>query len=296
MTQAAASPAISEPLIRTVAVKEAYNGKDARLCYAYWPPQGILKDTVVAVHGLSRQKRDFDYLARFLAARGYAFYAVDAPGRGGSEFLPQEDYSLLNFASIFSAFLKQMDLPRVHWVGTSMGGLLAMVMSMTEQAGAFKTLTLVDITHKPNRAALDRIAGYMTEHMPVFTSLAQYGSFLRQNLPLGDVPESIWAHYAEHQLKKVAGGFTFHFDPKIVAPSIVALKADIDLAEGIKKLSCPVALVAGGISDLCTQKEIDDLHALCPALKLHVVPKAGHVPALCDDASQQFIFEHLSVA
>ncbi len=256
MTNAAASPAVPEPLIRTVAVRNAYAGKDVNLCYAYWPQQGALKDTVVAVHGLSRQKRDFDYLARFLSARGYAFYAIDAPGRGGSDFLPQEDYSLLNFASIFSAFLAQMNLPRVHWVGTSMGGLLAMVMSMTEQAGAFKSLTLVDITHKPNRAALLRIAGYMTANMPVFESPAQYEVFLRQNLPLGDVPDSIWAHYAEHQLKKTAGGYTFHFDPKIVAPSIAALKADIDLAEGIKKLSCPVALVAGGVSDLCTQTEI----------------------------------------
>lgn len=286
----------AEPAIRSITVAGAFNGKDVSLCYAFWPAQGAKRDTVVAVHGLTRQKRDFDYIAQFLSAKGYDVYAVDAPGRGGSQWLEADDYSLFNFGDIFTAFLKQMNLPLVHWLGTSMGGLLAMMMSLQDRHGFFKTVTLNDITHKPNRLALDRIAQYMTETFPVFDDPQKYTAFLRQNLPLGEVPEDIWAHYTMHQLKKVDGGYTFHFDPKLVRRAVIDLRADVDISEGVKKLSCPVALVAGSVSDLCTQAEIESLKQLKPDAKIHIVPKAGHVPALADDASQQFILEHISKA
>lgn len=284
----------AEPAIHTVGVAGALNGKDVSLCYAFWPAEGAKKDTVVAVHGLTRQKRDFDYIARFLSANGYDVYAVDAPGRGGSEWLDASDYSLPNFGDIFTAFLKQMNLTRVHWLGTSMGGLLAMMMSLQDRGGFFKTVTLNDITHKPNRAALDRIAQYMPETFPVFDKPEIYTAFLRQNLPLGDVPEDIWTHYTMHQLKKVDGGYTFHFDPKLVPRAVIDLRADVDISEGVKKFSCPVALVAGSVSDLCTPAEIESLKQLRPEAKIHIVKNAGHVPALADDASQHFILEHIS--
>lgn len=294
-----ANPAISvaapEPEIKPVKVAHAYDGHDVSLCYAYWAPVGALKDTVVAVHGLTRQKRDFDYIARFLAQHGYAVYAVDAPGRGGSDWMKNpDDYSLWVFADIFAAFLKQMGFSRIPWIGTSMGGLLALTMAMKSYGHYFKSVTLIDITHKPNRAALDRIIGYLPDTLPVLENPKQYENILRQNLPLGDVPDEVWGHYAAHMLKKVPGGWTFHFDPKMVPRAKADLKTDIDIAEGVKKLECPLALVAGGVSDLCTPKEIEDLRALRPDLKLHVVPKAGHVPALTDDATQQFILEQVA--
>lgn len=282
------------PRIVTLSVDNALHGKPVSLCYAHWRPEGALKGTVVAVHGLSRQKRDFDYIAGFLAENGYATYAVDAPGRGGSDWLPDpDDYNLMAFADIFAAFLRQMNLPKVHWLGTSMGGLLALVMAMKGDGGFFQTLTLNDITHRPNRAALDRITAYMSENLPVFPQAEQYHGFLRQNLPLGDVPDHVWTHYAEHQLKKVTNGYTFHFDPKLVRRAIVDLKSDIDLTEGVKQLACPLALVAGGKSDLCTAAEVEDIRALRPDVKIYIVPSAGHVPALNDDATQQFILDHL---
>jgi len=295
--EAAKTPVLQEPTIATRRVENALNGNPVTLCYALWHAQAAKRGTVVAVHGLTRQKRDFDYIARYLAEKGYDVYAVDAPGRGGSQWLENhEDYTLFNFGRIFTAFMDQQDLSGVHWLGTSMGGLLAMMISLQERSKLFKSVTLNDITHKPNRDALERIAQYMTETFPVFDTPSVYTTFLRQNLPLGDVPEDIWTHYTMHQLKKVDGGYTFHFDPKLVRRAVADLRADVDITEGMKNLSCPIALVAGSVSDLCTAEEIESLKQLRPDAKIHIVPQAGHVPALADDASQQFIFEHISKA
>jgi len=65
-----------------------------RVAYADWGPIGAGRRTVVCVHGMSRNGRDFDVLAQRLAARGMRVVAPDLPGRGRSEWLEHsEDYA-----------------------------------------------------------------------------------------------------------------------------------------------------------------------------------------------------------
>jgi pimeloyl-ACP methyl ester carboxylesterase len=283
-----------DPELSTVTLRKAYRDRDITLAYSRFRPAGDTIDTIVYVHGLTRQKRDADYIGAFLARHGYDVFSVDAPGRGGSDWFDNhDDYSVLVYADIFKAFLEQMNLPAVHWLGTSMGGLIAMVMALKGDAGFFTSVTFNDITHKPNRAALKRITAYLSETLPVFADRAQYETVLRQNLPLGPVPEEVWSHYAQHQLRETEGGFIYHYDPKLVRRAMVDLQADVDLGAALPLMPCPVALIAGGVSDLCTAQEIADFKTLRPDVKIHVVPGAGHVPALADDATQQFILAHL---
>jgi hypothetical protein len=74
------------------------------------------------------------------------------------------------------------------------------------------------------------------------------------------------------------------------------LRAQIDLTDGMRKISCPLTLVAGEVSDLCTPAEIAGLAALHEKMRLHVCKGAGHVPPLCDSESQQFILAHIEAA
>jgi len=259
-------------------------------CIRFDPAADIsLKGTVVAVHGLTRQKRDFDYLGHALAVRGWRFYAFDAPGRGESLRLPPEEYHLTRYAEIFAAMLKKHFAAPVHWIGTSMGGLIALEMLAQDMAPNFASLTLVDITHKPNPAACARIADYVIENLPVLPSVDVLIDILKVNLPLGPVADDVWRHYAEHQLRKTDAGYVFHFDPTIARLAAPALRAGIDITSGAEKIACPVALVAGGKSDLCTAAEIADLQRIRPDLALHIYPEAGHVPALADAETQAFI-------
>lgn len=261
------------------------------------PPADVQRrGDIVAVHGLTRQKRDFDYIGVALAAAGWRFFAFDVPGRGESLRLAPEEYHLGRYAEIFIQLMERHFAAPVHWIGTSMGGLIALEISAQGRADDFASLTLVDITHKPHPAACARIADYVVENLPVLPSVEAYLDVLKTNLPLGDVSDAVWRHYAEHQLRKTDAGYIFHFDPKIARLAAPALRAGIDITAGIQNLACPLALVAGGKSDLCTAAEIADLQALRPALALHVCPDAGHIPALADKKTQDFITAFLSAA
>ena len=270
---------------------------DVTLAYSLFEPAGDKKGDVVCVHGLTRQKRDFDHIAAHLAAGGYRVFSFDAPGRGESSRLPPEFYDLSFYADIFSGALHTLRIDRPHWIGTSMGGLIALTMAAKGYAKNFASLTLVDITHRPNAAACARIADYVVEDLPVLQSLRQYLDILKTNLPLGNVSEDIWQHYAEHQLRTTDDGYRFHFDPKIARLAQPALRKPINITGGVTALaSCPLALVAGGKSDLCTKAEIEDLMRLRADLQLHLCPDAGHVPALADAPTQKFIRDFIDHA
>ena len=272
-------------------------GFPCRLAAAEWRPEGAVMGTVVAVHGLSRQKRDFDDLGKYLSAQGYRFLALDAPGRGGSSWLQSaQEYHLGTYAQVFGAFLIQHVSSPVHWIGTSMGGLTALVMGMAGMGDLFRSVTFVDVTHRPNPAACARIAKYMTADLPVFSSVDEYLQVMRSNLPLGQVSDDVWYRYAKHQLVKAPQGYMFHFDPNIVPMAQKGLSSPIDLTPGLVSLSCPVALVAGEISDLCAAQEIADFQSLKPQAPLHRCPGAGHVPALADEATFLFIQRFLKTA
>lgn len=277
--------------IRTVHIGGAFEGD---MAYALWQPARGARGDVVCLHGLSRQKRDFDFIAQFLAGQGYRVFSFDAPGRGESmRFADPDLYRLDVCAVVMAGALQALGLSAVHWIGTSMGGLAAMAMAEKGLHGVFKTLTLIDITHRPNRAACDRIASYMTETLPVLPSVESYIEFLKANLPLGDVDDRVWRHYAEHQLVRTAGGYTFHFDPMIARRAQKDLREGLDLTQGLERIDCPLTLVAGGKSDLCTRAEIEEFLKLKPRARLRICEDAGHVPALADRATQEFILEGL---
>lgn len=275
--------------IRTVHIDGIFAGD---MAYALWQPKGEPLGDVVCLHGLSRQKRDFDFIAQFLAGQGFRVFSFDAPGRGDSmRFADPDFYRLDVCAVVMAGVLQKLGLDKVHWLGTSMGGLVAMAMAEKGLHGVFKTVTLVDITHRPNQAACDRIASYMSETLPLLPSIESYIEFLKINLPLGNVDDNVWRHYAEHQLIKKDGGYLFHFDPLIARRAQKDLRAGVDLTQGLERIDCPMTLVAGGKSDLCTRAEIDGFMHMKPHARLRICEDAGHVPALADRATQDFILE-----
>ena len=254
------------------------------------PPVGVVRGTVLAVHGLTRQKRDFDDMAIYLAQAGYRVWSIDVPGRGGSSWLPSsQHYDINTYARIIAALIDQQAWGRVHWVGSSMGGLIALALAGQGRGDIMRSLTLVDVTHKPSAEACARIAGYLPDTLPLITDRAAYLAFVKQNLPLGNVSDAVWSRFADHQLVAVPGGYTPHFDPALVPLAKQALAQGIDMTDGLRAVTCPIALVAGGKSDLCTQAEIDDLCAVVGALRVYICADAGHIPALADEASNAFI-------
>ena len=84
---------------------------------------------LVCVHGLTRNARDFDDLARALAGH-YRVICPDVAGRGKSDWLAvKADYQFPTYVADMFTLLARLDVETVDWVGTSMGGLIGMLIA-----------------------------------------------------------------------------------------------------------------------------------------------------------------------
>jgi pimeloyl-ACP methyl ester carboxylesterase len=242
--------------------------------------------TIICAHGLTRNARDFDFLAAALAAGGYRVLAPDMPGRGKSEWLKNPAaYSYATYVSDMQFMLASLKLTRVHWLGTSMGGIIGMMLA-NAMPGMLQSLTLNDIGTLVSSAGLSRILSYAGVKMQ-FENRAEAEATLRKICqPFAISSELHWQHLFTHSLVDMPDGTVrFAYDPAIVGtlPRQDDIK-DIDLWglwEAVKKL--PVLLIRGAQSDILTRETAQAMQAQHPALTLYEVPNAGHAPALMSD-------------
>ena len=115
----------------------------------------------MCVHGLTRNGQDFDTLATALVNR-FRILCPDMPGRGDSEWLSDpNDYAFPTYLGTLSAMLAHAHAERVAWVGTSMGGLLGMVMAeqqtLVEEAARMRRQAIAEARESGHR--LEDIGG-----------------------------------------------------------------------------------------------------------------------------------------
>src|SRR4051812_24596467 len=117
---------MTSPRLRTMPILTP--GGFTRLAWAEWGPDEPTR-TVVCVHGLTRNGRDFDVLAQSLAAEGWRVVAPDVPGRGRSDKVRPQDYTYPVYMGAMAALIGRLGVDSVDWVGTSMGGLIGMMLA-----------------------------------------------------------------------------------------------------------------------------------------------------------------------
>jgi pimeloyl-ACP methyl ester carboxylesterase len=121
-----------------------------RLAYWEWGRRDA-KRTLICVHGLTRQGRDFDFLARTFARRGWRVICPDLVGRGHSGWLAHPaGYTLLQYGADMNALLARLDVEEVDWVGNSLGGLIAMMLA-AQPGTPIRRLVINDIPTSPVR-------------------------------------------------------------------------------------------------------------------------------------------------
>jgi pimeloyl-ACP methyl ester carboxylesterase len=250
-------------------------------------------EVVVCVHGLTRVSQDFEPLAQTLAQR-YWVLAPDVVGRGESDrLLDPAHYHVGQYAADMQAMARQLNLPPVHWVGTSMGGLIAMVLAgqmATEPGIRFRSVVLNDVGAVVSGPALDRIAAYLGAD-PSFASFEQARGLVERIFAgFGQHSPAQWDFLARVVLRQQApGDWRFHYDPRIAEPFRAAIAAnggraaDLDLWALYDQIQAPTLLIRGAQSDLLTQDVALQMTGRGPKATLATIANVGHAPSLLHD-------------
>lgn len=250
----------------------------------YWQWGDASKPAVVCVHGLTRNGRDFDFLARALAA-DFRVICPDMPGRGESQRLTDPNgYSYPSYVADILFMMSSLKLDKIRWVGTSMGGIIGMMLTNVKP-GLITGLVINDIGCLIPAAGLKRIMGYAGS-APVFKTRAEAEAALRERCaPYGIKDEAHWQQLFAHSFHTNADGtLSFACDPAISATFPKAENvADIDLWslwEGVSKV--PVLLIRGAESDILPKAVAEQMKAQHKRLTLTEIAGSGHAPALME--------------
>lgn len=255
-----------------------------RNVYWDWAGPGGDAPCLVAVHGLTRNGRDFDSVAAALSDR-YHVVCPDVVGRGGSAWLPNGAlYSYPQYLADATALLARLGVDSTDWLGTSMGGLIGMMLAAQPNT-PIRRLILNDVGPLVTKASLERIASYVGQDLR-FATIAEVEAYLRRvHAPFGPLTDAQWAHLARHSARRLAdGGYGLAYDPAIAEAFRAGPLADVDLWPMWDAIRCPVLVLRGGQSDLLLAETAAEMVRRKPGTRLVTFPECGHAPALMDPA------------
>lgn len=236
---------------------------------------------LVCVHGLTRNARDFDYLAQALQ-HDYRVICPDMPGRGHSDWLPNKnEYSYPTYLNAITALLARLDVPHIDWLGTSMGGIIGMLLA-AQPNSPIRRMVINDVGPYIPCEALKRIASYVGTD-PEFQQLEALERYLRQvHAPFGELSDAQWQHLATHSARSLPSGeLALHYDPGIGIP-IRQGGADepVQLWDTWDAIRCPVQVLRGEVSDVLLAETVEEMKQRGPKIDPIQFPSVGHAPAL----------------
>lgn len=247
---------------------------------AYWSAGDPHNPSVViCVHGLLRHSRDFDEIAAALGADHYVI-CLDLPGRGMSEPLDSaEDYHPEQYLEALAPLLAKFQQRRIQWIGTSLGGLLGMVLA-AQPKSVIKRLVLNDIGPEVPQAALQRIANYIDA--PSFDDLQQVELFLRETYQsFAGLNDTQWQRLAQYGSRtSESGALMLHYDPLIAENTKASVAQTIELWSLWELIKQPCLLVQGLESDLLTSSIVKRMQQMHPQMQILPRPGIGHAPSL----------------
>jgi pimeloyl-ACP methyl ester carboxylesterase len=253
---------------------------------------------LVCVHGLTRCGRDFDDLARALCDE-YRVVCPDVVGRGLSDWLTDKSlYVIPQYAADMVTLLARLDAEAVHWVGTSMGGLIGMGVAAQDKS-PIDRLVLNDVGPVLKAASLARIGDYLGSP-PRFDNIEQAEQFVRLvSQPFGPLSDAQWRHLTVYTTRSTSDGkIEFRYDPGIAAPYMLEMNAsgvghDVEMWPLYDAIRCPTLLLRGEQSDLLSVDTARLMTERGPRARLVKIPGVGHAPMLMDPAQIQTVREFL---
>lgn len=254
-----------------------------RMAYWEWGDPANRR-VVVCVHGLSRQGRDFDTLARALCA-DYRVVCPDVVGRGQSDWLADPTgYQLPAYVGDMVTLLARLDATSVHWVGTSMGGLIGLSIASLE-GSPIRRLVLNDVGPSIEPAALLRIGKYVGQPVRWASLDEAADALLEISEGFGRHSREQWLALTRPQLRPDGDGYKPHYDPALAVPfkaitPQLAKAGEALLWQAYDRISARTLLLRGRDSDLLSADTARAMTARGPRAHLVEFEGVGHAPML----------------
>ena len=248
---------------------------------------------VICVHGLTRNGRDFDALAEALAPT-HRVLAVDMPGRGRSEWLRDPlDYGFPTYLTTLTALIARAGVDDVDWVGTSMGGLLGIVVA-AQPGTPIRRLVVNDVGPAIEPAALQRIGTYVGAN-PTFDSFAECEQYIRTTFAtFGALESDQWQALTHASVAQNGEGrWILQYDPQIAVP-FRANPAPPDLWATWDAIRVPTLVLRGRDSDLLSASTALEMTRRGPRARLLEFPGVGHAPPLLSPAEIEPVLAFLA--
>ena len=264
-----------------------------RMAYTEWGERDN-PNVLLCVHGLTRNGRDFDDLARAMAV-DYRVICPDVVGRGRSDWLASPaGYGFPQYVADMMVLLARLDVESVDWFGTSMGGLIGMFIASQENS-PIDRLVLNDVGPVITAESLKRIGEYVGR-APKFETYADAEKYIRLvSAPFGSLSDAQWRHLTEFSLRQADDGrLEMRYDPGIGEPFRQAMVfQDVDLWPIYDRIRCPTLVVRGADSDLLTPETLQAMAARGPRPRTVEIANVGHAPMFMEAAQIRIVREFL---
>lgn len=244
------------------------------------------------MHGYSGNARDFDALAAALAPHARVI-CVDIAGRGESDWLASSvHYHFGQFISDLNALIDHLGVSEVDWIGTSMGGLLGMLVA-SQPASPVRSLVMNDVGAYVPIDALRAIAGNL-DAPAHFATLADVEAHMRHtHREWGEIDDLQWQSLAVHGSRPDGDGFRLHYDPKIAQVMKVPLATGLFLWGAWHRVRCPVLLVRGERSRIFPAHVAHTMRDAKGDAQLAEIAGAGHAPSLMAESQVAIVRDFL---
>lgn len=268
-----------------------------KVAYLEWGTPTHTQPPIICVHGLTRNSHDFDALAAYLTKQDRHVFCPDIVGRGDSDWMKNPlHYTFEQYLADMNAMITRTGAHQVDWIGTSLGGLLGMILA-AQPNSPIRHLVLNDIGPQIPTKGLMRIASLAGKE-PDFSSIEEALSYYKKAMTdAGNLTDDEWLTITKNSIREVSPGKfiakTDHGVKFSQAKSKLAWKAmmhpfkafegslfDIDLWHVWRNVKCPVLVIHGKKSDILMPSIINKMRTIHPDIDVMEIADAGHAPAL----------------
>ena len=270
-----------------------------RMAYTEWgDPQN--PRVLICVHGLARCGRDFDFLGQSLSGE-YRVVCPDVVGRGRSDWLKIKAlYGIPQYVADMVTLIARLAVESVHWVGTSMGGMIGSALAAQENSPIAR-LVLNDVGPVITYTSVQRIDQTFGK-VNSFDSFEQAEQHVREvSATFGKFSDAQWRHLTEHVVRATTDGkIEYRRDLGITETFKKTLQEmqgkDLEMWPLYDAIRCPTLVLRGALSDLLLPETVAQMAQRGPHAKVVEIPDVGHAPMLMDQAQVAVVREFLLAA